>query len=87
MIRTSYNKGKPTHASMRKLESLESKRKPKMPCISLFSLFDGNSIAVNASGELIAQLPGFQTAEQIRFPTRHESEIVVVLLAIIAGRV
>src|SRR5437762_12158334 len=29
----------------------------------------------------------FQTAEQIRFPTRDESEIVVVLMAIIAGRV
>jgi NAD+ synthetase len=28
-------------------------------------IFDGNSIAVNASGELIAQLPGFQTAERI----------------------
>jgi NAD+ synthetase len=28
-------------------------------------IFDGHSIAVNASGELIAQLPGFQTAEQI----------------------
>src|SRR5205814_7409084 len=28
-------------------------------------VFDGNSIAVNANGELIAQLPGFQTAEQI----------------------
>jgi NAD+ synthase (glutamine-hydrolysing) len=28
-------------------------------------IFDGNSIAVNASGELIARLPGFQTAEQI----------------------
>jgi NAD+ synthetase len=28
-------------------------------------VFDGNSIAVNASGELIAQLPGFETAEQI----------------------
>jgi NAD+ synthase (glutamine-hydrolysing) len=28
-------------------------------------IFDGNSIAVNASGELIAQLPGFRTAEQI----------------------
>jgi NAD+ synthase (glutamine-hydrolysing) len=28
-------------------------------------IFDGNSIAVNANGELIAQLPGFQTAEQI----------------------
>ena len=28
-------------------------------------VFDGNSIAVNAGGELIAQLPGFQTAEQI----------------------
>src|SRR3981081_3611420 len=28
-------------------------------------VFDGNSIAVNASGELIAQLPGFQTAQQI----------------------
>jgi len=28
-------------------------------------IFDGNSIAVNSSGELIAQLPGFQTAEQI----------------------
>src|SRR5213596_1156198 len=28
-------------------------------------VFDGDSIAVNASGELIAQLPGFQTAEQI----------------------
>src|SRR4051812_13915592 len=28
-------------------------------------IFDGNSIAVNASGKLIARLPGFQTAEQI----------------------
>ena len=28
-------------------------------------LFDGNSIAVNASGDLIARLPGFRTAEQI----------------------
>src|SRR5947209_2923671 len=28
-------------------------------------VFDGNSIAVNASGELIAQLPGFRTAEEI----------------------
>src|SRR5947207_9626970 len=28
-------------------------------------VFDGNSIAVNASDELIAHLPGFQTAEQI----------------------
>lgn len=28
-------------------------------------VFDGNSIAVNAAGELIAQLPGFTTAEQI----------------------
>jgi NAD+ synthetase len=28
-------------------------------------VFDGNSIAVNAAGELIAQLPGFKTAEQI----------------------
>src|SRR5256885_7182390 len=28
-------------------------------------VFDGNSIAVNASGELIARLPGFKTAEQI----------------------
>jgi NAD+ synthetase len=28
-------------------------------------IFDGNSIAVNANGELIAQLPGFQTAEQV----------------------
>jgi NAD+ synthetase len=28
-------------------------------------VFDGNSIAVNANGELIARLPGFQTAEQI----------------------
>jgi NAD+ synthetase len=28
-------------------------------------IFDGNSIAVNAGGELIAQLPGFETAEQI----------------------
>src|SRR5205809_3031392 len=28
-------------------------------------VFDGNSIAVNASGELIARLPGFETAEQI----------------------
>ena len=28
-------------------------------------VFDGNSIAVNSNGELIAQLPGFQTAEQI----------------------
>ena len=27
-------------------------------------VFDGNSIAVNANGELIAELPGFQTAEQ-----------------------
>lgn len=31
-------------------------------------LFDGNSIAVNANGELMAQLPGFQTAEQIIDP-------------------
>src|SRR5947207_13923732 len=28
-------------------------------------VFDGNSIAVNASGELIARLPGFRTAEEI----------------------
>lgn len=28
-------------------------------------VFDGNSIAVNSSGELIAQLPGFRTAEEI----------------------
>jgi NAD+ synthase (glutamine-hydrolysing) len=28
-------------------------------------VFDGNSIAVNAAGELIAQLPGFKTAEQM----------------------
>jgi len=28
-------------------------------------VFDGNSIAVDAKGELIAQLPGFATAEQI----------------------
>ena len=28
-------------------------------------VFDGNSIAVNASGELIARFPGFETAEQI----------------------
>ena len=28
-------------------------------------IFDGNSIAVNAHGELIAHLPGFQTVEQI----------------------
>src|SRR2546421_1346500 len=28
-------------------------------------IFDGHSIAVNARGELIAQLPGFQTAERI----------------------
>ena len=28
-------------------------------------VFDGNSIAVNANGELIAQLPGFQTAEEL----------------------
>src|SRR5256714_1303545 len=28
-------------------------------------VFEGNSIAVNASGELIARLPGFKTAEQI----------------------
>jgi NAD+ synthase (glutamine-hydrolysing) len=28
-------------------------------------IFDGHSIAVNRAGELIAQLPGFQTAEQI----------------------
>src|SRR5438552_19009808 len=28
-----------------------------------------------------------QTAEQIRFPTRDESEIVVVLIAIVAGHV
>ena len=28
-------------------------------------VFDGNSIAVNAAGELIAQLPAFQTAEEI----------------------
>ena len=28
-------------------------------------VFDGNSFAVNAGGELIAQLPGFETAEQI----------------------
>jgi NAD+ synthase (glutamine-hydrolysing) len=28
-------------------------------------VFDGNSIAVNANGELIAQLPGFKIAEQI----------------------
>jgi NAD+ synthase (glutamine-hydrolysing) len=31
-------------------------------------VFDGNSIAVNAAGELIARLPGFQTAEQIVDP-------------------
>jgi len=29
----------------------------------------------------------FQAAEQIRFPTRDESEIVVILTAIIAGQV
>jgi NAD+ synthetase len=28
-------------------------------------VFDGNSIAVNANGDLIARLPGFHTAEQI----------------------
>jgi NAD+ synthetase len=28
-------------------------------------VFDGNSIAMNSKGELIAQLPGFQTAEEI----------------------
>ncbi len=28
-------------------------------------IFDGHSIAVNAKGELIARLPGFQTAEQV----------------------
>jgi NAD+ synthetase len=28
-------------------------------------IFDGNSIAVNSSGQLIARLPGFRTAEQI----------------------
>jgi NAD+ synthase (glutamine-hydrolysing) len=28
-------------------------------------IFDGHSIAVNTGGELIAQLPGFETAEQI----------------------
>jgi len=28
-------------------------------------IFDGHSIAVDAAGELIAQLPGFQTAEQV----------------------
>jgi len=28
-------------------------------------IFDGNSIAVNARGELVAHLPGFQTAEEI----------------------
>ena len=28
-------------------------------------VFDGNSIAMNSRGELIAQLPGFQTAEEI----------------------
>src|SRR5437773_3931745 len=28
-------------------------------------VFDGNSIAVNAAGELIAQLPAFRTAEEI----------------------
>ena len=28
-------------------------------------VFDGNSIAVNAKGELIAQLPGFRTAEEV----------------------
>jgi NAD+ synthase (glutamine-hydrolysing) len=28
-------------------------------------VFDGNSFAVNAGGELVAQLPGFQTTEQI----------------------
>jgi len=28
-------------------------------------IFDGNSIAVNSKGELIAQLPGFRTAEEI----------------------
>jgi len=28
-------------------------------------VFDGNSIAVNSRGELIAQLPGFRTAEEI----------------------
>jgi NAD+ synthase (glutamine-hydrolysing) len=28
-------------------------------------IFDGNSIAVNANGELMAQLPGFEIAEQI----------------------
>ena len=29
----------------------------------------------------------FQTAEQVRFPTRDESEIVVVLIAMVAGHV
>jgi NAD+ synthetase len=28
-------------------------------------IFDGNSIAVNANGELVARLPGFETAEEI----------------------
>src|SRR3954468_10834272 len=28
-------------------------------------IFDGHSIAVNAKGELIAELPGFRTAEQV----------------------
>jgi NAD+ synthetase len=28
-------------------------------------VFDGNSIAVNSSGELVAQLPGFRTAEEV----------------------
>jgi NAD+ synthetase len=28
-------------------------------------VFDGNSIAVNSSGQLIAQLPGFRTAEEV----------------------
>jgi NAD+ synthetase len=28
-------------------------------------VFDGNSIAVNSGGELIAQLPGFRTAEEV----------------------
>src|SRR5439155_7314454 len=28
-------------------------------------VFDGNSIAVNAAGDLIAQLPAFRTAEEI----------------------
>lgn len=28
-------------------------------------VFDGNSIAVNSSGELIAQLPGFRTVEEV----------------------